>query len=183
MLNVVDFKTEYRAGKNPVDWVLISPLGPDLDKTQTWHRVEKIRPPENPDSNMKESLSYQDMQAKWSVIGPAYEAWKNGHELPETGTPLSAWSGVTPDQAKFMKDMGIKTVEDVATMPDATMEKLRIPNVRSLPGLAKKYLEGESAAAKDAELADLREQIKVMAEMLEEKPKRGRPAKKENEAA
>lgn len=183
MLNVVEFKTQYRASKDPVDWVLISPLGPDLDKTQTWHRINKIRPPEDVDSNVRESLSYQDMVAKWSVIGPAYEAWKNGHELPETGTPLDAWSGVTRDQAKFMKDMGIKTVEDVRDMPDATMEKLRIPNVRSLPGLAKKYLEGESLASKDAEIEEMKEQIRVMAEMLEEsKPKRGRP-KKEPEAA
>jgi hypothetical protein len=185
MLNIVEFKTQYRATKDPVDWVLISPIGPDLDKTQTWHRVDKIRPPENVDDNVRDSLSYQDMAAKWSVIGPAYEAWKSGNELPETGTPLDAWSGVTRDQAKFMKDMGVRTVEDVRDMSDATMEKLRIPNARALPGLAKKYLEGESAAVKDAKIAEMAEQMRVMQEMLEEqaKPKRGRPAKKENEAA
>lgn len=169
MIRVLRFKQEYRANRDPIDLVLVAPLGADFDKTQTWHRVSKIRPPETDDHNILESLSYQDMTAKWSIIGPQYEAWKSGSELPETGTPLAAWSGVTGDQAKHMQGLGIRTVEDVAAMGESTIEKLRIPDARRLPALASKWLKGADAASKDAEIEVLKEQMTAMAELLEER--------------
>lgn len=186
MIRVLDFKTEYRTGKDPVDWVLVAPLGAEFEKTQTWQRVSKIKPPVTDDDNYKSSATYQDMERKWTIIGPAYEAWKSGMDIPEDGTPLSAWSGVTAEQAKFMRSVGIRTVEEVRDMGESTIEKLRFPNARKLPALAKSWLEGEQVAEKDAKILELEERMAVMAEMLEErqaaKPKRGRP-KKETEAA
>lgn len=189
MIRVLEFRTTYRVGKEPYDEVLIAPVGADFEKTQTWHRVKNIRPPESVDSQTAESLSYKDMKAKWTIIGPAYEAWRNGQELPETGTPLEAWSGVTADQARFMRNMGVRTVEDVRDAGDATLEKLKFPNARQLPKLAKSWLEGAAVAEKDAQIAEMEERMKAMQELLEEKmgeakPKRGpgRP-KKETEAA
>lgn len=189
MLSILEFKTDYRLGKEPVDKVLIAPKGEGHLKTQTWHRVAKLRPPEDADENTRDSLSYRDMEAKWSVIGPAYEAWKKGAEIPENGTPLAAWPGVTADMARVFVSMGIRTVEDVRDMGDGAISKLPFPNARKMPDLARKWLEGTDAAAKDAENAELRERIAAMEEMLseraEEKPKRGpgRPKKTETEAA
>lgn len=186
MISVLDFKTEYLPGKDPVDMVLLAPKGEGHLKTQTWRRVHKLIPPKDVDDRVKESATYQDMAAKWSVIGPAYEAWKNGNELPETGTPLAAWSGVTGDMAKALQAMGIKTVEDVRDMGDGAVSKLAFPNARKLPELAGKFLEGKDLAARDAENADLRERLATMEEMLKEamadKPKRGRPRKVEEDA-
>ena len=187
MLRIVDFKTEYRAGKDPVDWVLLAPAGAAFEKQQSWHRVAKLRPPENVDDTEKGSQKYQDLEAKWSVIGPAYEAWRAGREVPENGTPLEAWSGVTPDQATFLRKMGIKTVEDVRDMGDRALQELRWPNSRRLPDLAKRWLEGEAVAEKDARIAEMQEQMDAMKELLEEQMKAskrgpGRP-KKEAEAA
>lgn len=185
-VRVIDFKTEYRVGKDPVDKVLVAPSGPAFEKTQTWHRIEKIRPPVDADENFKASQSYQAMLARWEVVEPAYNAWKNGQEIPETGTPLDAWSGVTADQARALKAMGIKTVEAVRDMGDAAMSELRMPNARQLPKMAASWLETSDAAAKEAENAELRERIAAMEEMLaerQEQPKRGRPPKKETEAA
>lgn len=187
MLRIIEFKTEYRPGKDPVDWVLVAPLGADYDRTQTWHRVKKITPPENPTREQRESLSFQDMTARWTIIGPAYEAWKGGIDLPETGTPLEAWPGVTPDQARALKAVGIRTVEDVRDAGEAAFRDLRIPNARQLPKIAAEYLKGSETAAKDAKIAELEERMAAMAEMLEEKaaveaPRRGRP-RKETETA
>jgi len=128
------------------------------------------------------------MCARWDVVGPAYEAWRNGQEIPETGTPIDAWGGVTSDQAKALKAMGIKTVEAVRDMGDAAMRELRMPNARQLPRMAASWLETSDAAAKDAENAELKERIAAMEEMLTErqdaqKPKRGRPKKTETEDA
>lgn len=184
MTVVVDFKTEYRTGKPPVDWVLIAPSGADYERTQTWHRVEKVRPPEDWNDAKQASRTYQTMVERWAVIGPAYEAWKKGMDIPETGTPLGAWSGVTADQAKFLKTLGVRTVEDVRDMNDSTISKLHFPNARKLPQLAAEYLSGADVAAKDAQIAEMRERMEAMEAMLaEDKPRRGRPPKKESEAA
>lgn len=186
MIRVVEFSTEYRVGKDPIDWVMLAPQGPAFEKVRTWHRVNSLRPPENIDQRQADSERYQDIIAKWSVIGPAYEAWKGGQEAPENGTPLAAWPGVTADQAKFLRAMAIRTVEDVRDMGDAAISALRWPNARQLPKTAKAYLEGTDAASKDAELASMREQMAAMQELLEEQmpaaPKRGRP-RKDAEAA
>lgn len=176
MLSIIGFRTEYRNGKDPVDWVTIAPKGEGHLKTQTDHRVLKLKPPEDVSDTVRNSMSYQDMMAKWSVIGPAYEAWKDGNELPETGTPLGAWAAITPDMARALVGMGFKTVEDVRDMGDGAVTRLPFPNARKLPGLAKKYLEGADAAARDAENTELRERLAAMEELLNEKmkPKRGK---------
>lgn len=186
VIRVVDFKTEYRSGRDPVDMVLIAPGGAAYEKCQTWHRVAKLRPPETHDTNVTDSASYKDMEAKWTIIGPAYSAWRKGEALPETGTPLAAWSGVTADQAAFLRKMAIRTVEEVRDMGERAVAELAWPDARKLPALAKAFLEGEHAAAKDAKIAELEERMAVMAEMLEErgdvtepKAKRGRPRKEE----
>lgn len=193
MISIIEFKTDYRGGKS-VDMVCVAPKGEGHQKTQTWHIVSKLRPPADVDSTTKESLSYQDMAAKWSVIGPAYDAWKEGSAIPDTGTPLAAWAGVTPEMAKALQSMGIRTVEDVRDMGDGAVSKLPFPNSRKLPKLAADFLSGVDTAAKDAEIETLKEQMAAMTELLEErfakqedtpdeKPKRGRPKKAEAEAA
>ena len=183
MIRVIEFKTEYRTNKDPIDLVLIAPSGPGFERTRTWHRVKDLRPPEDWDDSKQQSLTYRVMIERWGVIGPAYEAWKQGSEMPETGTPLEAWSGVTAEQAKFLKAMGVRTVEDVRDMNDAALGQLRFPHARKLPGLAADYLAGADIVAKDAEIAEMRERMAAMEAMLEEttKPKRGRPAKVKDE--
>lgn len=179
---IVEFKSLYRAGKDPVDMVLVAPAGPGYEKTRTWHRIKDIKPHEG---EMRNSDSGAFMRKRWEMIEPAYEAWKKGGEIPENGTPLAAWGGVTADQVNALKAMAVYTVEQVAEMGDAACQELRIPNARQLPGLAKKFLENENSSVKDAKIAELEERMAVMAEMLEEqatqadKPKRGRPRKSE----
>lgn len=185
MLRVVEFKTQYRPGKDPVDMVLLAPSGPAFERQQSWHRVAKLVPPENVDEAEKQSQKYQHMAARWSVVGPAYDEWKKGNQIPENGIPLAAWSGVTTDQAAFLRKMGIRTVEDVRDMGEQAISALNWPDSRKLPALARAYLEGEAAAEKDAKISNLEEQIEVMRQMLEEqKPKRGpgRPKKEEVDA-
>lgn len=187
MLRVVEFKTEYRsAGKAPVEWVLVAPLGDGFEKTRTWHRVKDVMPREDADDKMQNSMTHIDMVAKWSVIEPAYNAWKSGQEIPVDGTPLAAWAGVTQEQAEFMKKLGIRTVEDVTIMGDSTISQLSFPNARELPKLAKKYLEGAELTAKDAELEAMRERVAAMEDLLNEKTEKrgpGRPRKQDSEAA
>lgn len=179
MLRVVKFETRYPVGKDPVDWVLVAPVGEAYQKTQTWHRVGKIDPANFPEEK-RVGESYQDAQAKWSVIGPLYEAWKAGNEMPETGTPLEAWAGVNEQQVKVLRSLDVRTVEDVRDMGENTIARVRFPNARQLPKLAGDFLEGADAAAKDVKIAELEERMAAMSEMLEAQAapkKRGRPPK------
>ena len=121
------------------------------------------------------------------MIGPAYEAWKKGQELPVEGTPLQAWSAVTPEQVQMFKAMGIHTVEEVRDMSENALQGLRFPNARDMPKLAHDFLESGDLTARDKRIADLEKQIEAMAEMMDAKPKTkrgpGRPRKDETEAA
>jgi len=182
-IRAVEFKTNYSADKEkePVDMVLLAPSGEGHLKTQTWHRVKNLRPPEGLDDRDRNADTHVAMTARWSVIEPAYKAWKAGTEIPENGTPLAAWSGVTADQAGLLRNMAIRTVEDVRDMSESAFTKLPMPNARKLPQLARDWLEGADSATKDAKISDLEERMAAMTEMLEaqaaDKPKRGRPPK------
>lgn len=183
MFTIVGFKTEYKNNK-AVDWVQVAPTGEAFDKTRTWHRVEKLRPRPDMDEDAKQAPTNVDMIAKWSVIEPAYEAWKAGTEVPENGVPLAAWSGVSTDEAEFLRKMGIRTVEEVAEMSTSATDRVPFPNARKLPKLAKDFLAGKGQADLQAELEAMKERNAAMEAMLEEMAakKPGRP-KKDKEAA
>ena len=182
---VLGFKTEYRADR-ATDWVEIAPAGEAFERTRTWHRIKDIQLPENVDFDRQEGISYKVQKARWDVIGPKYEAWKRNEALPENGTPLAAWAGVSPEQAEHLKRMGISTVEAVSTMNEGAIARLPFPNAAKLPNLAADWLSSKGEAAKDAELADMRERMAMMEEMLAaqaaEKRGPGRPRKQEEAA-
>lgn len=182
---VCGFKAEYNADK-VTEWVELAPSGEAYDKTRTWHRIKDLRPRENVDGQRAESMSHKVMAARWDVIAPKYEAWKRNEDIPDDGTPLAAWSGVSPEQAAHLRSMGIRTVEGVRDMGEGAFTRLPFPNARQLPKLAAAFLESITEAEKDRELTEMRERMAAMEEMLAEagatKRGPGRP-KKEVEAA
>jgi len=180
-IRVIEFKTEY-SGDRATDMVLLAPAGDNFDKVRTWHRVEKLRPP-NWDETKRESLTYKAMAARWEVVGPAYDAWRVGNAVPETGTPLGAWSGVTQDQAALLRGMGILTVEHVRDMGEGALTRLPFPGARQLPKLAGDFLSGRDAADKDRQIAEMQERMAAMEEMLEASQKRGPGRPRKDEAA
>lgn len=182
-IRVMQFETRYE-GDKPQDWVLLAPVGENVTLVQTWRRVSKLIPKARSERD-KQSDKYKSMQARWDIVGPAYEAWKAGNELPENGTPLAAWAGVTPEQAKVLKQYGINTVELVTSMTDATIAKLRWPGARKLPELAKEWLESKDKVDTTRKLQAAEDRIKAMEEMLAEaqKGKRGPGRPRKDEAA
>ncbi len=182
---VLGFKAEYR-GETCVDWVEIAPSGEAFERTHTWHRVKDLMPPSRVDDTRADSAAYKMMLARWDAIGPKYEAWKRNEDIPVNGTPLAAWAGVSPEQAAHLKSIGITTVEDVRDMSESAFSRLPFPNARQLPKLAGAFLSSRGEAAKDAELAEMRERMAIMEEMLAasqpEKRGPGRPRKQEEAA-
>lgn len=177
---ICGFKTEYANGK-AVDWVELAPAGEAFERTHTWHRIKDVTPKQDVDETRKGSLSHMAAEARWAAIQPKYEAYKAGTDMPEDGTPLAAWAGVTPEMAGYLRRMGIHTVEAVRDMSEATATKLPFPNARKLAGLAGDFLNSVTETQKDAEIADMRERMAAMEEMLAaqmaEKRGPGRPKK------
>lgn len=187
---VIGFETKISNGKE-VDYVTYGPTY-DLDKTKVVVRVSEVMfdPSKFDDdgNNMKRDF----IKHRWSMIEPAYKAWKEGNAMPETGTPLATWAGVTKAQVEALKASHIKTVEQLADLPDSNMDKLRVPNLRLVREQAQAFL---SSAKNDGKLndvikenAELRDRLDAAMEMLEslaaEKTGNGNPeAKKKPEAA
>jgi len=165
---VVEFKTEWTP-KGAREMVLLAPAGEAYERTKTWFNVDRIRPPAEVDDSMRENPSFNYMLHRWEhIVKPAYDAWKAGQELPEHGTPLAAWPGVTKEQVEFLRKMAIKSVEDLAAINEATIAKLPFPNARKLPETAKSFLDGRDKAAVETDLASANERIAAMEAMLEE---------------
>jgi hypothetical protein len=134
-------------------------------------------------------------RAMWDFIKPRYEAWKSNQDLPETGTPLAAWNHLTPQQAEILRVNGIRSVEDCSLLSDSHINRIPIPNLRSIIEAAKKFLDHKDInrfdaemKAKDDTIAALTQRVDQLAEMVANQgdpPKRGpgRPPKSEQAAA
>lgn len=189
------FKRDPKTGETrAIDYVRFSPAQA-LNTQITEDRVEALRPPADEDADDDQpnrALKRMYMNAMWSVISPAYEAWKKGYAIPETGTPLAAWAGITKDQADALRKFGLNTVEELASLEDNKLQRVPMPNAREVRNLARKYLstsEDTKIADRLAELekqnAMLAERLTAATELLEQAtaPKRGPGRPKKDETA
>lgn len=197
-IRVLGFSTKYH--RNPKtgeqvahDYVEFAPAQA-LNAQTTVERVEFLRPKlteHDAAEDENKALKRLYMEAIWSVIGPAYEAWKKGFEIPKEGTPLAAWAGVTSDQANALRKIAIYTVEDLASLNDDKFRIVPMPNVREVRDLARKYLETDGDTKTAARLSDLeksnaalKEQLEAAVALLQEQAKEKAPKRqKQAEAA
>lgn len=173
MIRVLGFYTKY--GKDPktgdknraIDYVEFAPAQA-LNAQSTTERVEFLRPKftDDDDDTPQKATKRLHMEAIWSVIGPAYEAWKKGYEIPASGTPLAAWAGVTSDQANALRKLAIYTVEDLATLSDDKFPRVPMPNVREVRDLARRYLDTGEDTRTAERLNDLEKSNAALAEQL-----------------
>jgi hypothetical protein len=184
-----EFKMDGEGQPVAVDWVEYGPHG-DISRTTTCTPVSKLTPASK-DIGQNPVVAYA--QAIWQSILPAYEAWKKGQDMPETGHPLTAWAGVSAEQVKVLQVNDVKTVEDLAGLTDKHMTRIPLPGLRSLVENAKRFLTSLDASAASAHMKRVEEEnavlkaemaeIKAMllASMAEDEPKkRGRPRKAES---
>lgn len=198
-VTALKFWTDYEKDKatgdlRAVDWVTWAHRG-DLGNAANTDKVARIEKP---------LLSSDDNGALeenpvWTAIKGQYEAWKKGQSVPTDGTPLDAWSALTPAMATAFRTAGFSAVEHIADITDAGLTKVRIPNARQLRDMAKVFVahrqgnaanEAQFAAqaaeieAMRAELAEAREALTRLAEGAERRgPGRPRKASEEEVAA
>ena len=171
MLRILGFETRYKADGTAVDWVHYTSRDAITETGSythtTWAPVRHLQPPASFDESTN-GLRVAALKAQWDAVAPAYEAWKAGQELPEHGTPLGAWPGLTPQQATALRGVGVATVEAVRDLPESLLSKPPFPGLRDLKRQAGEWLEGRDAAALAAENAAMRERMEAMEAMLAE---------------
>lgn len=190
------FYTKYvtRQGQHvPVDMVEIAGHGMAQTRS-TPHAISHIsRVREDGDAD---NPAWAMAKLRWDYIKPHYQAWKEGQELPASGTPLAAWPGVTPEQAEVLKGVGFRSVEDIAHATDGVISRIPMPGIRDLANQARLFLENKEGAQvaaalvqKDKEIAEMREEMEELKKLFlaqegdlaadgSELPRRrGRPAK------
>lgn len=106
-----------------------------------------------------------------------YQAFTNREEMPLEGTPLKEWAAITRSRVEELAFINVKTVEQLANMPDNNVAKLMGGN--ALKQKAKDWLETAKEKAgelKFKQLADemaeenntLKEQLAKQGDMLAE---------------
>lgn len=97
----------------------------------------------------------------------SYEAWKKGEELPPEGTPIKTWPVASPAQIKDILAVGIRTVEDLAKLPDSELSSLGI-GAMSLKQKAAAWLDSAAKTGKAAEqLSTLQRQISDLSQLAQ----------------
>tara|TARA_R110000824_G_scaffold87622_1_gene215964 strand:- start:6036 stop:6662 length:627 start_codon:yes stop_codon:yes gene_type:complete len=103
----------------------------------------------------------------------AYDAWKEGRDLPVNGIDLKNWPGVTPAQLKMCQGISVRTVENLAECNADTLRKLGMGGV-ALKDKAAAYLlsagtnkSSEEVAALKVEMASLRDTINKQNDQIE----------------
>lgn len=128
----------------------------------------------------------ENILADWRVKQPAllraYEAFVAGQEAPVEGTDLRNWPGVTPAQLKTLNSMGVRSVEDLATLSEEGISRGGM-GMRTLQQKAKAYMESAEGNKVAEANAALTARVEALEAALAEKNERIQEMDAELEAA
>lgn len=147
-------------------FAIVTPAG-------TKDRLEK--PAEAWLEGVAEGVRQERIPATWLAHYKAsFEAFKDSRELPEEGTPISAWPQVSPAQVKNLLDANIRTVEDLAQATEEAVSRIGMGG-RALKSKAAAWLESANSTGKvSGQLEKLRVEnadLKTRNENLQEQVK------------
>lgn len=94
-----------------------------------------------------------------------WAAFEKGMEPPAHGTPVEQWGRITPSLARTLRNLNIRTVEDIATLSDAGVAECG-PGGFKLRDDARKFLSLSQASADLGRMEDLEKANKEKDEAL-----------------
>jgi len=186
-ITILEFRQEINSKGEAEDWIKYGPTD-DIRNTQTECPVRYLMPPKEFNRDPK-GIKRMHMTSIWGTVQPAYEAWKQGEEMPEYGTPIGAWAALNKAQVSILKQSNIRSVEEIRDMPESVASKIRLPGVRDLIKRAATYLDGADRATLAKEKVDSENRIQALEERLEaamaiiEQQKAAKPEPKKAKAA
>lgn len=117
----------------------------------------------------------------WPYLEPIYTAWRRGEDDPVSGTRVDMAPFLTAAQVAALKRINVRSVEDLATLPDAMLSSIGM-GAQAMRQKAQAWLSaahdiGKTAGklgALEAENASLRESVdelrKLIADLTPQKP-------------
>lgn len=97
-----------------------------------------------------------------------YKAFKEGREMPTSGTPVDYWLGANDARVHVLKSLNLRTVEAVAEMSDMVAQSVGMGS-RELRKRAQNFLDAQSSSkmadkltAKDNELDELKRRLAAL---------------------
>lgn len=110
--------------------------------------------------NLRQMVQEERFPREWlRHFEESYKAWKEGRELPLTGTPILTWPVLSPGQIKSLLEINIRTVEDLAIANEESIMRLGMGG-RALKDKATSWLSAASSLGKTTEaMADLKAQL------------------------
>jgi FtsZ-binding cell division protein ZapB len=132
---------------------------------------------ENKVSTWMDNLKYEHSQNRISreqldLYKKAYEAWKNGQELPLNGCPIRGWGMISPAQQETLIRMHILTVEQLAAITAEGTNRIGI-GALDMKNKAEAWLkQTKSKGSATLEITELKKenrQLKKTVESLEKK--------------
>jgi len=107
----------------------------------------------------------------------AYEAWKDGQDIPLNGTSIKNWAAISPADVKNILNAGCKTIEDLAAANDEGLRRIGMGAV-NLKEKAAAYLSSASSvveenAALKTEMGQLKGTIEAMQAQMDMMVKQG----------
>jgi hypothetical protein len=131
-----------------IHFAFITPVG---SKDTVEHRVEDWF------KNLQEAVNQERFPNEWfQAYKRAYADWCEGHETPETGTPITDWAKPSPAQVLIMQAIGVRTVEDMAEANDETVTRIGMGG-RALKQAAIAWLDSADHGKISGELESLRQ--------------------------
>ena len=150
-----------------VAYALITPRG-------SKDRIERVA--EEWFAQLRRDVDEQRFPAEWyRHFERAYKDWLEGNETPPNGTAVESWPVASPAQIKMMRELHVRTVEDMAEANEEVLHRLGM-GARALKQKAIDWLTsaastgklGEEMAVLRAECDSLRERNASLEAQLQE---------------
>ncbi len=142
-----------------VDYVTYGPFG-GMDRSKVTEKVKRLMSVQQDGDS--DNPSIQIAQARKLIIEEKYLAWKEGREVPTNGTPLAAWNLLQPEDAEILRSHRVYTVEDVAALTDAMLQRIAVPNGRSMIEQAKLFLKSADTNRAAADMAEMKARMELL---------------------
>lgn len=109
----------------------------------------------------------KDNPMLWEHFRPAIEKWEKDRTLVREGFPLESWPAITKGQIKACKDLGMFTVEDIATATSSIHQRLGM-GASDLIQKAKAWYADKDHSAQANKIAQLEAAVEHLKQQLEE---------------
>jgi hypothetical protein len=131
---------------------------------EIWEEAEYVEMIVPGDKNSVVDVKVKDEhRERWPA---RYEAFKKSKEMPDDGTPLEEWAGVSRSQVMELKSSHVRTVEHLAGLSDSQLAKVCPMGGHILREKAKAFLqqseEQKPLAEALAQIEALRSEIAAM---------------------